>query len=414
MPLMGALHRLAHADSGKRRSLISSTRALEIRLGALQAASFVSHGVYLPFFPLWLQSKALSPTIIGFVVAIPIIVRIIATAPLLSLADRSFGARRLLLASHVGQMLGFPLLLLTDHSPTIITLVALVSFAQAAVIPGNDLVSTNAVQKHPGLNYGRIRGSGSVSFFITNILAGYLVGAFGPNVVVLALTLIPILGITATLMVVPNEIPDMRHSKESHEKTVSPALPKVLWLLLFAGAITQGSHGALNAFASIHWRSLGFSDAAIGYFWAAGVIAEILVFILLGRAVGRGSGVGLILVGAAAAVIRFSIMSLEPNLGVTLVLQTMHSLTFAATHIGTMAALTALAPMHVRGRAQGIYGSLSALSTASSTIVSGLIYKEAGSLVFAAMAPLGAIGFVLILIVISKLKTQPQSAGSGG
>ena len=108
--------------------MISSTRALEIRLGALQAASFVSQGVYLPFFPLWLQSKALSPTIIGFVVAIPIIVRIIATAPLLSLADRSFGARRLLLASHLGQMLGFPLLMLTDSSAVIITLVALVAF----------------------------------------------------------------------------------------------------------------------------------------------------------------------------------------------------------------------------------------------------------------------------------------------
>lgn len=394
--------------------MISSTRVLEIRLGALQAASFVSHGVYLPFFPLWLQSKALSPTIIGFVVALPIIVRIIATAPLLSLADRSFGARRLLLASHMGQMLGFPLLLLTDNSAVIITLVALVAFAQAAVIPGNDLVSTNAVQRQPGLNYGRIRGSGSVAFFIANILAGYLVGAFGPNVVVLALTLIPILGISATLTAVPNEVPDHLPKSQGKEKKASPALPKVLWLLLIAGAVTQGSHGALNAFASIHWRFLGFSDSAIGYFWAAGVIAEILVFIFLGRAVGRGSGVGLILLGSAAAAIRFVVMSLQPGLGVTLVLQTMHSLTFAATHIGTMAALTALAPMQARGRAQGIYGSLAALTTAISTIGSGMIYEQAGPLVFAAMAPLGAVGFVLMLIVIGKLRAQPQSAGSGG
>lgn len=374
----------------------------------------MSHGVYLPFFPLWLQSKALSPTIIGFVVAIPIIVRIIATAPLLSLADRSFGARRLLLASHMGQMLGFPLLLLTDSSPVIISLVALVAFAQAAVIPGNDLVSTNAVQRHPGLNYGRIRGSGSVAFFITNILAGYLVGAFGANAVILALTLIPILGISATLTVVPDEAPDHPAKSESKEKPVPPALPKVLWLLLIAGAITQGSHGALNAFASIHWRSLGFSDSAIGYFWAAGVIAEIMVFIFLGRAVGRGSGVGLMLLGSAAAVIRFTGMSLNPGIEATFVLQAMHSLSFAATHIGTMAALIQFAPMQARGRAQGIYGSLAALTTAVSTIGSGMIYEKVGPLVFAAMAPLGAIGFVLMIIVAGKLKSQPQSAGSGG
>jgi MFS transporter, PPP family, 3-phenylpropionic acid transporter len=389
-------------------------KALELRLGALQAASFTSHGIYLPFFPLWLQSKSLSPTIIGFVVAIPIIVRILATAPLLSLADRSFGARRLLVASHLGQLIGFPLFLLVDDSWAIISLVALVAVAQSCVIPGNDLVSTNAVQRHPGLNYGRIRGVGSVAFFITNIVGGYLVGAFGADVVIVALTLIPILGIAATLMAVPQEVPETPPSVQAATDTSSLKLSKVLWLLLIAAAITQGSHGAMNAFASIYWRSIGFSDAVIGYFWAAGVIAEILVFLYLGRAVGRGSGIGLILVGSAAAAIRFTLMSLHPGLGLTFVLQAMHSLSFAATHIGTMAALAALAPMKARGRAQGIYGSLAALTTAASTIVSGMIYSEAGAGVFAAMAPLGAIGFALMLVVIRMRKDQPQRAGSGG
>jgi PPP family 3-phenylpropionic acid transporter len=392
-----------------------SLKALEFRLGALQAASFTSHGMYLPFFPLWLQSKNLSPTLIGFVVAIPIIVRILATAPLLSLADRSFGARRLLLASHLGQLIGFPLFLLSDSSAVIIALVALVAVAQSCVIPGNDLVSTNAVQRHPGLNYGRIRGAGSVAFFITNILGGYLVGAFGADIVIVALTLIPILGVTATLIVVPHEVPETAiRNDEPETGKASPRLSKVLWLVLIAGALTQGSHGALNAFASIYWRSIGFSDEIIGYFWAAGVITEILVFIVLGRAVGRGSGVGLILIGSAAAVVRFTIMSLQPGAEVMLVLQAMHALSFAATHIGTMAALTALAPMQARGRAQGIYGSVAALTTAVSTMVSGMIYSEVGAGVFAAMAPLGAIGFLLMLAVVRLQKDQPQRAGSGG
>jgi MFS transporter, PPP family, 3-phenylpropionic acid transporter len=389
-------------------------RALELRLGALQAASFTSHGMYLPFFPLWLQSKDLSPTLIGFVVAIPIVVRILATAPLMSLADRSFGARRLLLASHLGQLIGFSLFLLGDSSVAIIALVALVAVAQSCIIPGNDLVSTNAVQKHPGLNYGRIRGAGSVAFFITNIVGGYLVGAFGADAVIVALTLIPILGTVATLTVVPHDVPEPSVETEPRKDSAPPKLSTILWIVLIAGAATQGSHGALNAFASIYWRSIGFSDEVIGYFWAAGVITEILVFIFLGRAVGRGSGVGLILIGSAAAAVRFTIMSLQPGVEVMFVLQAMHALSFAATHIGTMAALTALAPMQARGRAQGIYGSLAALTTAASTMVSGLIYGEAGAGVFAAMAPLGAIGVLLMLVVIRMQKHQPQRAGSGG
>jgi PPP family 3-phenylpropionic acid transporter len=370
--------------------------------------------MYLPFFPLWLQSKDLSPTLIGFVVAIPIVVRILATAPLLSLADRSLGARRLLLASHLGQLIGFPLFLLSDSSAAIIALVALVAVAQSCVIPGNDLVSTNAVQKHPGLNYGRIRGAGSVAFFVTNVAGGYLIGAFGADVVIIALTLIPILGVAATLTVVPQDVPEPSVDDEPRTNRTPPKLSTILWIVLIAGAVTQGSHGALNAFASIYWRSIGFSDEAIGYFWAAGVVAEILVFIFLGRAVGRGSGVGLILIGSAAAAIRFTVMSLQPGAEVMFVLQTMHALSFAATHIGTMAALTALAPMQARGRAQGIYGSLAALTTAASTVVSGMIYGEMGSGVFAAMAPLGAIGVLLMLIVVRLQRNQPQRAGSGG
>ncbi len=374
----------------------------------------MSHAVYLPFFPLWLQSKGLSPSLIGVVVAIPIIVRIIATAPLVSLADGPFGARRMLLASHLGQLLCFPIFLLLDNHVAIIALVALVAFAQAAIIPGNDLVSTNAVQHHSGLSYGRIRGSGSISFFITNIATGYLVGGFGPNVVIVMLTLIPLLAMAATLNAVSDEAPEHAAASTDQAEPASSKLPKVLWVLMIAGALTQGSHGALNAFGSIYWRSLGFSDAAVGYFWALGVMAEIAVFLFLGRAVGRGSGVWLILIGSAAAVVRFTAMSLNPGLELTLLLQVMHCLSFAATHIGTMAALSAHSPKSVRGRAQGIFGSLTALATAASTIASGVIYSEAGGLVFAAMAPLGAMGFILTLIVIHMLRSQPHRAGSGG
>ncbi|MBZ6075398.1 MFS transporter [Microvirga puerhi] len=383
------------------------------RLSALHAASFLSHGFYLPFFPIWLQSKALSPTIIGIIVAIPIIVRIVATAPLLGLADRSFGPRRLLLASHLGQMVGFPLLMFAPNEIAIVVLVGLVAIAQAAVIPGNDLVTTAAVQRNPRLHYGRMRGWGSVSFFIANIVAGYLVGAFGANVVLVALTLIPMLGISATLMAVPRHMDDLPVKGEGARRQ-DKGLPRVLWIVLIAAAMTQGTHGALNAFASIYWQSQGFADVTIGYFWAAGVIAEIAVFMILGNAVGRGSGLGLILLGAGAAVFRFTMMSLHPGAALTLGLQTLHSLTFCASHIGAMAALTALAPAHARGRAQGVYGSLSALFTAASTIASGVIYKEAGASVFAAMAPLGAAGFILILVARRMLKAQPQRAGSGG
>ena len=114
---------------------------------------------------------------------------------------------------------------------------------------------------------------------------------------------------------------------------------------MVAAALAQGTHGGLYAFGSIHWRAIGFSDTVIGYLWATGVVAEILVFYLFGRGVGRGSaGLGLLLAGSAGAALRFGVLAADPGLGVTFALQALHGLSFGASHLGAMAALAALAP----------------------------------------------------------------------
>ncbi|MET0428653.1 MAG: MFS transporter, partial [Microvirga sp.] len=175
------------------------------------------------------------------------------------------------------------------------------------------------------------------------------------------------------------------------------------------------SHGALYTFSSIFWQSAGFSDAMIGTLWAFGVVAEILVFFYLGRYVGRGSdGLALIAMGGAAAVARFAAMTFHPGLAVTFGLQALHGLTFGASHLGAIAALTTLAPARVRGLAQGLYGSVSALIMVASTLLSGVVYRHAGSFVFAAMVPLAAMGLALIVAAFLMLRAQPQSEGSGG
>ncbi len=107
-------------------------------------------------------------------------------------------------------------------------------------------------------------------------------------------------------------------------------------------------------------------------------------------------------------------MAFHPGLAVTFVLQALHGLSFGASHLGAIAALTALAPARVRGLAQGLYGSISALIMVASTLLSGFVYRSAGSFVFAAMVPLGAAGLALVLVAFLMLRAQPQSKGSGG
>ena len=154
-------------------------QTLAVRLGALHAASFTSHGMYLPFSPCGFRARRVADAH-----------RVRGRHSHLR-ADRGDGAapepcrpvvRRTpaAAASHLGQLVGFPLFLLADrHNAIVIGLVALVAVAQPASSPATISSRPIAVQRHPGLNYGRIRGAGSVSFFISNIVGGYLVATFG-------------------------------------------------------------------------------------------------------------------------------------------------------------------------------------------------------------------------------------------
>jgi MFS transporter, PPP family, 3-phenylpropionic acid transporter len=389
-------------------------RNLGARLSGLHATTFLGMGVSLPFLPVWLQSKALSATMIGVVIALPVVIRIAATAPLMTLVDRGVGPRRLLMASHLAQVIGYLLLMQLESGLAIAALIALVSVAHAAVVPTNDLVIMTAARRHPSLNYGLLRSSGSIAFLAASIGAGYLIDLFGADVVPWSLALLPVLALLAVRIALPSDDLEPAPAPEPKADRATP-FPAVLWLVMAAFACSQASHAAVYTFGSIHWRAVGFSDTVIGALWAIGVVVEIGIFIALGPAVGRGKGAfALLLAGSAAVVVRFSVLALDPGLAVTFLMQALHGVTFAASHLGAMVALATLAPASSRGRAQGLLGSLSALALAVATVASGPIYRAAGPAVFAAMVPLGLAGIVFTLVAFRATRAAPRRPSAGG
>jgi len=159
----------------------------------------------------------------------------------------------------------------------------------------------------------------------------------------------------------------------------------------------------------------GFSETAIGFLWAAGVVAEIVLFALLGPImdVARGAFRCLML-GGAAAIFRFAVMTFEPGLPATFALQILHGLSFGATHLGTMAALALIAPLALRGRTQGLLSSALAVAMAGASVMSGAVFRTAGPLAFAAMVPLAGLGLAFAAMAARRAAFHPQRAGEGG
>lgn len=383
-------------------------------MGGLYAAAFAGLGIYLPFFPVWLQSRGLGPEAIGAVLAIPIVVRIVATAPLMTLADRAFGPRRLLLASY-GLSIATNAVMFGATSPvTIALLLGLAAFAQAPAIPTTDFVTGDAVRRDRGLDYGRIRLWGSIAFLAANVAGGYTLAAVAPDVIIVLLASLPLAGIAATLAAVPAAASGPTATADSATQP-STRVPRALWFFIAAAACSHASHAGLYGFATLSWRAQGFSDPTIGWLWATGVVAEIVLFGALGRTVGGSSNaVHLLRLGAVAVVVRFAALAFEPGLPATFALQVLHGLTFGATHLAGMAAIVAMAPEGTRGRIQGTVSAVVALASALATFGSGVVFRAAGPMVFLALAPLGVAALVLSLFAAPERAAQPQSAGEGG
>src|SRR4051794_14500272 len=385
------------------------------RLSALHAASFGGIGVYLPFFPIWLEHRGVPPDLLGVILALPIVVRIVAVAPLMALADRGIGPRRLIAGACCAVALVYVALLRAESFVSLAALVVLMALGHAPIIPAAALVTIQAIRRDRRLDYGRIRLWGSIAFLAASLGAGYILGPLPAVAVVWLLLGLAVPAGAAAWLVVPGGGRAMARRVAGRPVGGRKPLPLSLWYVVGAAACTQAGHAALYAFGSIHWRDLGFSSATIGWLWAIGVVAEILVFAALGKSVGRGTAAfGLILAGAGTAALRFAALAADPGLPATVALQMLHGLSFGATHLGTMAALALLAPEAARGRAQGVMSAAQALAMAAGTVASGRIFRAAGPAGFLAVGALPAPRPLFWVLPLRSLLAPPPTAGDGG
>ncbi|MCJ2050011.1 MFS transporter [Methylobacterium sp. J-070] len=368
------------------------------RLSLLYAVVFTEIGIAMPFMPLWLDALGLDAGVIGLLLALPIATRIAATAPLMSLLDRGLGPRSLILCGSLALSLTYALMPAAAGIawPCLAVLIVLNAVAGAPLVPCIDYLTLAAVRLDARLAYARIRMAGSVAFLLANLAGGFLLSALGGRLAVpLLLT-----GLALGAALVAWRSRAVAALPQAGEGAARPRLPSRLWLCIGAAAAIQASHGAIYGFGSIYWTSRGIPAGWVGALWATGVLAEIVLFAsvpVLPPA--WRSPVRLLAVGATAAILRAVGMALlGDRLAALVPLQSLHGLTFGATQLGAMAAVSAYAPDGARGRAQGTLSAVNAGVSVVATLVSGLAYRAGGPLAFLMMAPLAAAGLGLALV----------------
>ena len=384
-----------------------------VRLGLLYAVVFVEIGIAMPFMPVWLGALGLDAGLIGLLLALPIATKVIATRPLMGLIDRGVRPRTLLVAGSLTLALTYALMPAAAAVAAALLglLIVANAVAQAPLVPSIDFLTLAAARRSKRIDYARIRLCGSVAFLAANLAGGALLGVLGDRVAVPLLLTGLALAATAVAASGREAGPAV---EPSPARGVSPPLPPVLRLSIAAAALIQASHAAIYAFGSLDWARHGVPAPWIGALWATGVAAEIALFAVIGRFPARWrSPFRLLGLGAGAALLRALGLGLaDGDLALLLPLQMLHGLTFGATHLGVMAAVSGFAPEGARGRAQGTVGASTALVSALATLACGAVYRSLGGpATFLMMAPLALAG--LGLVAWARRLHEPRRFGSG-
>ncbi len=370
------------------------------RLSAFYAAAFLVTGAQLPFWPVWLAARGLDAKEIGAVFAAAIWAKLVVMPAIGALADR-FGRRRVMcvlaataFAAYIGlsPAAGFwPLLALN--------LVALT--AQSALMPLGDTISL-ALSRSEGLDYGRVRVWGSVSFIVASLGAG-LVLAHSSDEPVLPL----VLGASALLMLACRGLPSSDAPppgavlfRVRGAAMRQPGMHQVIgdrrfWMFVATASALQASHQVYYGFGSLNWRSLGFSPTTIGWLWAEGVVAEILLFWQGRRLLPILGPLGLMALGGLAGIVRWSLAGLVVSLWAVSALQLLHALTFGASYLGAMHVLSRTVPPAAAASAQTLYTAVSSGAGGGLAMVAaGALFAAFAGQAYLFMAALSAAGLL--------------------
>jgi PPP family 3-phenylpropionic acid transporter len=376
-------------------SWIARTGGFAPRLALYYAAYFIGLGVQLPFYPVWLKAKGLDPAMIGLVLAAPMLIRVVAIPVVTHQADRHDALRVAIVIGSTATALGYGLVGLMDSAIAILAVFSLFALLYTPTMSLVDAYALRGVAQYGGA-YGPIRLWGSASFIAGSFGAGLLLRVMAPERLIwliaggYALTAIVALGLAPV---------SSGDSRVANPMRASALLRNPTFLaVIVAASLIQSSHALLYGFSAIAWQAAGIDDTSIGALSALAVIAEIVMFAISRHLPARlARPTVLLMFGAGGGVLRWAVMALEPPALVLPLLQSLHALSFAAVHLGTLGFLNRAAPPGRAATAQGYFAIVTGVLMSATTASSGLLYGALGERGYGVMATIAAIGGALAI-----------------
>lgn len=377
---------------------------------------YASFGVASPYLPAFVESRGIPAEQIGVIFAAGTAIRLL-SAPLAGrLADRWRARREVLAACAMGAGIA-ALLYLPANVFWVLLLVSLLhAIALAPLTPLADALAVVAAHRPSGsFEYGWVRGTGSAAFIVGSIAIGWLVASLGLATILWWQAALLAAAALATRFVPEfHETPPEASPATGAGPTVTDEGLAALWhspvyrRVVLVAALILGSHGMHDTFAMIRWTGAGIAPPMASVLWSLAVIAEVVVFFLVGPLlIRRLTPAGCIALAAVAGALRWTVAALTTDVVVLGLIQPLHGITFALLHLACMQLIATHVPVDLEGTAQAVYSTVGiGAATALVTLVSGWLFAQMGGAAFMLMS-------VLCLTALPVARSLAREAAAG-
>lgn len=375
-------------------------KSLGGRIAIFYAALFVIYGTHTPFTPLWLGWKGLSADEISIIMSAPLFLRVLVTPGLALWADRHQSHRSTMIALAWASS-GIVLLLASAQGFwALLLLMILLVICNSSVMPLAETIAVRGVRE-AGLDYGRMRLWGSLSFIAASFSGGLILDrtgagsgiwlvATGCALTVLAAHLLPKL--PARVLAGRETMREpLWHAKQPRQLLAN----KTFLAFLVAAGGSQAAHAAMLNYGTLIWQQQGLTAGTSGALWAIAVLAEVALFAGSGKLLARYGAANILIAGAALSVLRWVLMAFNPPLALLVPLQVLHAVTYGGSHIGAIYFIAQAVPPAMQGTAQALYATIaSGIAMGAATLFAGRLLAAYGST--ASYAAMGAVALVAL------------------
>lgn len=379
-------------------------------LAAFYFFYFASLGALIPYWGLYLLNLGFGPLQVGTAFATLMATKIVAPLVWGTIAD--FWGRRLLLIRMAAflAIIAFMAISQVQTFLPLLLILAAYGFFWNAALPQFEAITFNHLIDDQS-RYGRVRLWGSVGFIAAVVGCGALIDIIGVEQ-------LPWMIVWLTLGIFISSLLTREPGEVTVESQASlPGLwqtmrrPEVLALMTIC-CLSQVCHGPYYSFFSIYLQRLGYTESAIGLFWALGVAAEIVVFIYMPQLL---KGVGprrLMLAAMALTALRWLMLAtVADQLFLLLLTQILHMASFGIYHAVAMHLMNEFFPGKLQGRGLGLYSSVSfGLGGAIGGLWGGWVWEwQPGALVFYLSA---VVALAALMVTWFGLKPSIQRSAS--